>query len=72
MAGVSGAVMFNFLTYSSKWYSLSQIERDKIKASYLVRRADGEPPRDGNGYWDSSRHYASGGVAITRKEFRPW
>ena len=71
-AVISGADMFNFLTYSSKWSSLSTIEKDKIKASYLVRRTDGEPPQDGNGYWDSSRQYASGGVAVTRKEFRPW
>ena len=71
-AEVSGAVTFNFLAYSSKWFRLSQVERDRIKASYSVRRTDGEPPRDGNGYWDSSRRYASGGVAVTRKEFRPW
>ena len=71
-AEISDAVMFNFLTYSSEWSALSNVEIDKIKASYPVRRTDGEPPQDGNGYWDSSRHYASGGVAITRKEFRPW
>jgi hypothetical protein len=69
---ISDAVAFNFLTYSSKWFALSNAEREKIEASYAVRRIDGSPPRDGNGYWDSSRHYASGGVAITRREFRPW
>lgn len=71
-ANVSGAVMFNFLSYSSKWSALDSNEREKVKASYLVRRTDGSPPQDGNGYWDSSRHYESGGTAITRKEFRPW
>jgi hypothetical protein len=64
--------MFNFLSYNSEWSTFSNVERDKIKASYPVRRTDGSPPQDGNGYWDSSRHYASGGVAVTRKEFRPW
>jgi Bacterial HORMA domain family 1 len=71
-ADISDAVTFNFLTYSSEWSALSNAEKVKIKASYPVHRTDGSPPRDGNGYWDSSRHYASGGVAITRKEFRPW
>jgi hypothetical protein len=71
-ADISDAVSFNFLTYSSEWFALSQAEKDKVKAQYLVRRTDGSPPRDGNGYWDSSRHYASGGVAVIRKEFRPW
>ena len=71
-ADISDAVTFNFLTYSSEWFALSNAERDKIKASYPVRRTDGSPPSDGNGYWDSSRRYVSGGVAVTRKEFRPW
>lgn len=70
-ADIADAAMFNFLSYSSKWFALSNVERDKIKASYPVQRVEGSPPQDGNGYWDSSRHYTSGGVAVTRKEFRP-
>lgn len=71
-ADVSGVSWFNFLTPSAEWYALSNAEREKIKANYSIRRTEGSPPQDGNGYWDSSRHYASGGVGITRKEFRPW
>jgi hypothetical protein len=71
-ADIASAVMFNFLTPSAAWYALSTAERDKIKATYSVRRTDGSPPQDGSGYWDSSRNYTSGGVAVTRKEFRPW
>lgn len=71
-AQVSNARMFNFLTYSPEWLALSSGEKEKIRANHSVRRTDGEPPQDGNGFWDSSRHYTSGGVAITRKEFRPW
>ncbi len=71
-ADISDAVTFNFLSYNSKWFALSNAERDKIKASYPVQRVDGSLPQDGNGYWDSSRCYTSGGVAVTRKEFRPW
>jgi len=71
-ANIFDAIMFNFLSYSSEWSALSTRERGQIKASYSVRRNEGSPPQDGNGYWDSSRHYTSGGVAVTRKEFRPW
>lgn len=71
-ADVSGAICFNFLSPSSEWFALSTAERDKIKADYSVRRTDGSPPQDGSGYWDSSRHYTSGDVAVTRKEFKPW
>lgn len=71
-ADISEAVPFNFLSHNSAWFALSQEERDKIEASLPVRRTEGKPPQDGDGYWDSSRSYASGGVAMTRKEFRPW
>lgn len=71
-AEVSSAVMFNYMTYTDAWFALSQADRDKIKASHPVDRSSGEPPKDGEGYWDSTRAYTSGGVAVTRKEFRPW
>lgn len=71
-ADITNAITFNFLTTSAAWSNLSTVERDKVKASYSVRRIDGSAPQDGNGYWDSSRHYASGGIAVTRKEFKPW
>lgn len=71
-ADISDAVLFNFLSYSDNWSALSASERDKIKATYSIKRTDGTSPKDGNGYWDSSRQYTSGGVAVTRKEFRPW
>jgi hypothetical protein len=71
-AAITNAVNFNFLTHSSAWFALSDAEKAKITAQHTVRRTDGAPPQDGNGYWDSSRQYASGGVAVTRKEFRPW
>lgn len=71
-ADIPEATLFNFLSYSTKWSALSEKEKDKIKAGYQIQRVDGAPPRDGDGYWDSSRNYVSGGVAVMRKEFRPW
>lgn len=71
-ADISSATTFNFLSHSSAWFALPQRERDKIETSLPIQRTNGSPPQDGNGYWDTSRHYTSGGVAVTRKEFRPW
>jgi len=71
-ADIAGARSFNFLSYSDAWIALSADDKAKIKNEHPVRRSDGEPPQDGNGHWDTSRHYTSGGVAVTRKEFRPW
>lgn len=71
-ADISEAVPFNFLSHSSAWFKLSQKERERIEASHPVQRVGGKPPQDGNGHWDTSRIYVSGGVAVTRKEFRPW
>lgn len=71
-ADISSASMFNFLTYSDEWTALEAADKTRIKDSHPVNRTDGEPPQDGNGYWDTFRAYVSGGVAVTRKEFRPW
>jgi hypothetical protein len=72
LADVSNAKSFNFLSYSSEWDALSTEEQDKIEASHPINRTTGSAPEDGDGYWDSSRLYVSGDVAVTRKEFRPW
>jgi hypothetical protein len=71
-ADVSSARSFNYVTFSNAWFALSQDEKDKVNSTHPVDRTTGDPPQDGNGYWSSSREYSSGGVAITRKEFRPY
>src|SRR4051812_2370072 len=37
-ADISGAHLFNFLSYSSKWSALSATEREKVRDGYSVRR----------------------------------
>jgi len=71
-AEVAGAKTFNFMTYSDEWHALDAAEKDKTKASHPINRVSGQPPQDGNGYWETSRTYVSGGAAVTREEFRPW
>jgi len=71
-ADVSNARFFNYLWRSSTWYALSASEQARVDAQHSVERTLGDPPSDGSGRWVRDRQYVSGGVAIERKEFRPW
>jgi hypothetical protein len=71
-ADISNALWFNHLTYTAAWFALSLAARERVRAEYTLHRTTQASPSDGDGYWESSRHYTSGGVAVTRKEFRPW
>lgn len=70
-AKVADATYFNFLSYSQKWSNLTQRERTAIKDRLPIRRTSGALPADGNGYWISDRTYSNGGVAVSRRTFRP-
>lgn len=70
-AKVTDATYFNFLTYSQKWVSLTQAEKDAVKDKLPVHRSPGILPSDGNGYWVSDRTYADGGTSVSRRTFRP-
>lgn len=69
---VSGSSFFNFIHRSSKWFSLSQAERDAFNALSPITRVGGSPPADGAGYWVKDLSYTKDGVALERKTFRPY
>lgn len=69
---VAGATYFNFLSYSTKWWLLSDSQRAQIKAGLPVKRTGGSLPADGNGYWQVDHGYSAGGVRVERSTFRPW
>jgi hypothetical protein len=70
---LGGARFFNFLSYSSKWWQLTEAERNSTKSTLPISRTTGEPPSDGNGYWTGQdRQYSSGGVGLDRATFRPY
>ncbi len=71
-ADISGASWFNFMTTNWAWSGLTEAQRDAVRAKHSIRRVDGDPPSDGSGQWVSDRTYVSGGVAVQRREFRPW
>lgn len=71
-AMVDTASYYNFLSYSSKWFTLTAQQREAVKAGLPFERGDGSLPGDGNGYWQSDHGYSAGGTRIDRKTFRPW
>jgi hypothetical protein len=68
----TGATHYNFMSYTSKWFDLSETERSKFKATLPIQRGTGTLPSDGLGYWVSDKTYASGGFAATRQSFIPY
>lgn len=71
-ADVTGATSFNFMTTNRSWAVLTEAGRDTVRAKHSITRVAGDPPTDGSGHWVSDHTYVSGGVAVVRKEFRPW
>jgi hypothetical protein len=68
---VTGARWFSFLTYSEAWSRLSEDEKKRVQASLPFSRASGTAPDDGDGHWQEDRSYASDGMGIRRRVFRP-
>ena len=71
-ADISGAQWFTFLVYSRKWDLLSPSAQQEIKGRITIQRSYGQAPGDGNGYWNTDRSYASQGVGVQRRTFRPY
>ena len=71
-ADIAGASWFSFLVYSRKWDLLSPNDQHAIEARLPIKRSYGQAPGDGNGYWSIDRSYASQGVGIQRRTFRPF
>ena len=72
-ADVSGATFYSYLRYTSSWLNLPQPERDAIKDTIPIKRSEAPEPGAEGGYWvESDRSYASGGVGVVRRTYRPW
>ncbi len=69
---ITGASTINYITYSSKWWSLPESGRTAFKATLPIQRTIGAEPKDGEGYWAVDRAYAAGGTGVQRKSFVPW
>ena len=69
---ISQARFFNQLTFSSKWFGLTEKERGEWEAFYPVKRVTRDGPKDGLGYWQRDLQYSSNGVSLPRETFRPY
>lgn len=69
---ISNAKLFNQLTTSMKWDSLTADEKEKWEAFYPFRRQKQSGPKDGPGYWQRDLQYSSSGVLLSRETFRPY
>lgn len=68
---VGGAGFGSFLTYSSKWYELSQDEQDKFEQSLSFQRAGREEPGV-TGYYSNDKVYSAAGKAMNRSVVRSY
>lgn len=70
-ADVSGAVHYNFASFSDKWFDLTKAQKESFEAGLPFTRTGGSLPTDGSGYWVSDKNYSNGGTAVARRTFRP-
>lgn len=68
-ADISGASFHSFMTYSTDYYLAT--DRDSVLNDLPFRRTAGTDPTHTNGYWESGKSYASGGVGAVRSQWRP-
>ncbi len=63
---ISGASFYSFLSYSSNWFNLMDIERDVVSRRLPFSRTSAETPGIENGYWEEDHTYSSGGRSLQR------
>lgn len=68
-ADVSGAVFYNYLTYSSAWDALTPDERDAFKRRMPYYRNNASEPGV-SGYLEADRTYSAGGRSLDRASVR--
>jgi Bacterial HORMA domain family 1 len=63
---ISGCRFYSYLRRSSKWWNLTQAERDKINESISIKRGGANEPKVGSGVWVQDKIYSSNGTSFTR------
>ncbi len=70
-ANIANATFYNYMTYSSRWNSLSSAEQDAFKKALPFYRG-GAPEPTVSGYLESDRTYSSGGRSLNRASVRSY
>lgn len=67
---IGGAGFTSFLSYSSRWTSLSTAEREKINQGLPFQRSTGSSPALETGAWADDLQYSAGGRGLGRSTIR--
>jgi hypothetical protein len=67
---IGGASFTSFLSYSSKWWDLTQAERDRIRDGLPLKRPTGSEPNLESGAWSDDLSYSAGGRGLGRSSVR--
>ena len=70
-ADITGASFYSFLTYNSRWNSLTWQERREFAERLPFQRSSGTEP-GANGYWSRDLTYSAGGRALDRSSLRSY
>lgn len=69
-ADMSSAVFYSFLTYSPRWFALSEAERQHFKEGMPLQRHAAAEPGVESGYWATDHTYAAAGRGVSRAVIR--
>jgi hypothetical protein len=69
---IAGAHFTSFLSYSSRWWSLSPAERETIEKGLPIQRSTGSSPGLETGAWSDDLSYSAGGRGLGRSSVRTW
>jgi hypothetical protein len=70
-ADITGATFYSYLTYSSKWDSLTAAQREAFKNALPFQRAGADAPGAG-GYFVDDHTYSSGGRVLGRSSMKSY
>lgn len=65
-ADISGATWYSFLTYSSKWDTLTPAQRETIERDLPFSRSSGVEPTVRTGGWSPDKSYSAAGCGLRR------
>jgi len=70
-ADITGASWYSYLRHSSKWWDLTQSDRERIDNSIPVSRGGADEPQIGSGnIWIDDKVYTSSGTSFTRRTLK--
>lgn len=70
-ANIDGAIFYNYLNYSNKWWGLAEGDQARFKDGLPFKRTSSDEP-EVDGFFQSDKVYSSGGKSLNRSTVRSW